>query len=124
MDYTRITKYFLPTPVCQLVFWSSVVIYSLGAVLSQVRSFDQDEFQHLHSAWCIFKGLLPYRDFFEHHLPLYYFLVAPIFRFYNVEVNVADAIASLFFMRKAMWLLSGVILMLTFWLGKLWRNTE
>jgi 4-amino-4-deoxy-L-arabinose transferase-like glycosyltransferase len=124
MNYTRVIKQCLPLTLRQKVFWIIVVFYGLGAFLSQVRGFDQDEFQHLHNAWCIFKGWLPYRDFFEHHLPLYYFLVAPLFRFFNVETNVADAIASLFFMRKAMWLLASFILVLTFWLGKLWRNAE
>lgn len=120
----RTVKHLSPTQLTQVAFCIILVFYGFGALLSQLRSFDQDEFQHLHSAWCIFKGLLPYRDYFDHHLPLYHYLVAPVFRLYDVEGNVADAIDSLFFARRAMWLLSGVILVLTFWLGKLWRNAE
>ena len=45
-----------------------------------VRAFDPDEFQHSHAAWCVFRGMLPYRDFFEHHTPWYYYALAPFYR--------------------------------------------
>jgi hypothetical protein len=35
-----------------------------------------DEFQHLHSAFLVSHGQIPYRDFYEHHLPLYYYLAS------------------------------------------------
>ncbi|MDA0772757.1 MAG: glycosyltransferase family 39 protein [Cyanobacteria bacterium] len=38
------------------------------------KPFNQDDFQHVHNAWNQFSGLLVYRDFFEHHGPLYTFL--------------------------------------------------
>lgn len=41
------------------------------------RLYDPDEFEHLHAAWCVANGLVPYRDFFEHHGPLTYYLLAP-----------------------------------------------
>lgn len=37
-----------------------------------------DEFEHLHAAWLISVGKLPYVDFFEHHNPLLWYLSAPI----------------------------------------------
>jgi hypothetical protein len=42
----------------------AMVLYTLGAWLSQRRAFDQHEFVHLHAAWNVFNGWLPYRDFF------------------------------------------------------------
>jgi hypothetical protein len=33
--------------------------------------FDPDEFQHAHIAWLVAGGQVPYRDFWEHHGPLY-----------------------------------------------------
>ena len=36
-----------------------------------------DEFEHLHAAWMVSQGHLPYTEFFEHHTPLFYFLGAP-----------------------------------------------
>ena len=35
------------------------------------KAFHQDSLQHVHNAWNHFNGLLVYRDFFEHHGPLY-----------------------------------------------------
>ena len=35
------------------------------------RAIDNDEFEHAHAAWNVFTGLLPYKDFFEHHTPWY-----------------------------------------------------
>src|SRR5881394_4587276 len=50
-----------------------------------VRYLDADELEHSHAAWSVWKGLLPYRDFFEHHTPWYYFALAPFFRFFAVD---------------------------------------
>lgn len=41
------------------------------------RHWDPDEFQHAQFAWLIAQGLVPYRDFFEHHPPLWHLLAAP-----------------------------------------------
>jgi hypothetical protein len=37
-----------------------------------------DEFEHLHASWLVSIGKAPYRDFFEHHNPLLWYLSAPI----------------------------------------------
>ncbi len=44
-----------------------------------VRYTDPDEMEHLHAAFSIFRGLVPGRDFFQHHMPLYYYFLAPSF---------------------------------------------
>ena len=109
---------------CRVVACLAIVLYGLGAVLSQKRAFDQDEFLHVHAAWSMFKGLLPYRDYFDHYTPLFHIFLVPFFHFFKVETDMAEGLAFFFFARKLMWLLSGLILLLTFWLGKLWRSTE
>lgn len=115
----------LRSPVVRrVVFCLVIILYGLGAFLSQIRGFDQDEFLHVHAAWSIFKGLLPYRDYFDHYTPLFHVFLVPFFYFFNVETDFAQALGFFFFARKLMWLISGLILLLTFWLGKLWRNTE
>src|SRR5205814_4504605 len=38
---------------------------------------DSDEPQHLHVAWAWTKGLVPYRDVFDNHTPLFHHLAAP-----------------------------------------------
>jgi hypothetical protein len=39
---------------------------------------NSDEPQHLHTAWCWTQGILPYRDVFDNHAPLFYILYAPL----------------------------------------------
>jgi len=99
-----------------------LIPYGLRIWLLQTRQFDQDEFEHLHVAWLVSKGSLPYLDFFEHHTPWFHFFLAPFYGFFDVERNSRDAVAFLFLARTLMWLLTGIILLLTFWLGKLWRD--
>ena len=43
------------------------------------RSWDADEFEHLQFAWLLSQGRTPYRDFFEHHTPVFHLLTAPYF---------------------------------------------
>ncbi len=51
------------------------------AVLAVLHPFDDDEFQHAHYAWLLHHGQRPFVDFFEHHLPTYHLLVAPVYAF-------------------------------------------
>lgn len=44
------------------------------------REIDIDEFQHLHAAWMVSRHYLLYRDFWENHTPLFYYLLIPLFR--------------------------------------------
>lgn len=55
------------------------------------RYIDPDEFEHAHSAWCVFKGMLPYKDFFEHHTPWYHYFLSPFFRWFEVDLSFASA---------------------------------
>ncbi|MFH1404047.1 MAG: hypothetical protein ABIH11_07255 [Candidatus Altiarchaeota archaeon] len=52
-----------------------VIVVSLNSFF---RVFDHDEFEHVHSAWYVLNGYIPYRDFFQHHNPLLWYLLAPV----------------------------------------------
>src|SRR5437762_10194405 len=39
---------------------------------------DTDEPQHLHVAWTWTQGLVPYRDAFDNHAPLFHLAMAPL----------------------------------------------
>ena len=41
---------------------------------------DSDETQHLHVVWAWAHGLLPYRDFFDNHMPLFHILSVPLLK--------------------------------------------
>jgi hypothetical protein len=68
-----------------VLLWSLVLglfIYRVS-VLSFQHAFDTDEFEHVQGAWLISQGLVIYRDFFEHHPPLFYFLLSPLLAFFD-----------------------------------------
>ena len=47
-----------------------------------------DEFEHLHASWLVSIGKAPYREFFEHHNPLLWYLSAPIVSLFYDNVIV------------------------------------
>jgi len=52
----------------------------LRLLLVRTLSVNSDEPQHAHVAWAWSKGLVPYRDVFDNHMPLFHMLAAPLFR--------------------------------------------
>jgi hypothetical protein len=69
--------------------WNTIlfVMLSVFAVLllvtcyvkaAGIKYFHVDEFEHIHSAWYVLQGAMPYRDFFQHHHPLLWYCLAPI----------------------------------------------
>jgi hypothetical protein len=52
----------------------------LLAAHALVREFDADEIEHVHSAWYLACGCVPYEEFFEHHHPLLWAMLLPILR--------------------------------------------
>ena len=53
----------------------------LRLLLVRTLSVNSDEPQHAHVAWAWSQGLVPYRDVFDNHVPLFHMLAAPLFRF-------------------------------------------
>jgi hypothetical protein len=49
---------------------------------------DSDEPQHLHVVWAWTRGLLPYRDVFDNHSPLFQALYAPLFHLLGVRPDI------------------------------------
>ncbi len=92
--------------------------------LIQTAWIDFDELEHLHAAWYVSRGYLPFRDFFEHHTPWLYFLLAPFFRFYAVATDPDQAIAFIFLARKISMILAGIALVLTFTIARRWRGNR
>jgi 4-amino-4-deoxy-L-arabinose transferase-like glycosyltransferase len=109
-------------PLLATALVAVLTTYLLRLPLLLTRGFDPDEFEHLHGAWAITKGLVPYRDFFEHHTPGIHFLLAPLFLFFDVETDVAGAFGLVFLARRLMWVFAGALLALTWWLGRIWRD--
>jgi hypothetical protein len=65
-----------------------LVIAALGAAMVAHAKLDPDESQHLHVAWLIAQGRVPYADFWEHHMPLLPYALAPVTRWYAERPEV------------------------------------
>jgi uncharacterized membrane protein len=86
------------------------------------RVFDPDELEHAHAAWCVFRGMLPYRDFFEHHTPWYYYTLRPIFRWFTVDVSFDSARHFLLFGRVLSFALTILAVVLVYRIGNRWGD--
>lgn len=117
-----------PAPPSRLHHISTVIAAILLAALAlawwawrwwllPTRPFDPDEFEHLHAAFSISRGMLPYVDFFEHHTPLLHYTLQPLFWTYDVATNPDHAVAAIITARRLMWILTLALIALTAWLG-------
>lgn len=111
-------------PFSFVIFALIAAPYGLMWKLSRIRDFDPDEFEHLHAAWCVAQGLVPYRDFFEHHTPWFYYFLAPFIHFLKADADAENVIQFLFLSRTFMWLLTGVIVLLIYHIGRSWRDRK
>lgn len=102
-----------------------------GAIVAGTRRFNVDEFEHVHAAWYVLQGDVPYRDFFEHHHPLLWYLLAPLVALTEPSFDV------LFVARGLMWVCfvgcSGLLFLIGrrlhsatagFWAAVLWTSFE
>ena len=51
-----------------------------------------DDVEHLHSAWLVYQGKIPYVDFFQHHNPLLWYLFAPLLGAFSYDIIVFDVV--------------------------------
>jgi hypothetical protein len=91
--------------------------------LIERRGFNPDELEHSHLAYCISKGQVPYRDYFEHHTPLLHYMLARLYASRPVESDPDEAIEALFDARRLMWAFTGLGLALTLALART-RNSD
>ena len=64
-------------------YWVAAILFLVVLVLRILYAahyrIDSDEHQHLHVVWGWTKGMIPYRDYFDNHAPLFQALVSPFF---------------------------------------------
>lgn len=95
------------------IFIFIVAVFLLRIPLIFVRYFDQDEFEHVHATRSLCHETIPYRDYFQHHTPFLYFLLAPAYIFSG------DRIETLFILRGIMLIFAFGILYLTYVLARI-----
>ena len=50
-----------------------------------------DHAEHIHAAWLVWQGQVPYRDFFQHHNPLLWYLFAPVTQLFYRDTAIVYA---------------------------------
>ncbi len=75
------------------------------------QPWDSDEPQHLHVVWAWSTGLLPYKDVFDNHAPLFQAMSAPLFRLFGERADIVAA------MRWAMQPVAVLLIGATYWIG-------
>ena len=65
-----------------------LLILALRIGYSLTMRFDSDEPQHLHVLWAWANGMLPYKDVFDNHSPLFQWLYAPLFRLIGERADI------------------------------------
>ena len=88
-----------------------IVLLGLRWFYVTSQPWDSDEPQHLHVVWAWANGLLPYRDVFDNHAPLFQAMSAPLFSLLGERADIVAA------MRWAMLPIAVVILMVSYRIG-------
>lgn len=71
------------------------LVFSIGLlcwVVVYSGSGDGDTLEHVHSSWLIYTGQMPYKDFFQHHNPLLWYIGAPLVGLYEYSLRAVDAV--------------------------------
>lgn len=64
----------------------------LAWIVINCGSEDGDTLEHVHSSWLIHQGKIPYKDFFQHHNPLLWYIGAPIVGMFPYSIKAVDAV--------------------------------
>ncbi len=74
------------------LIWS-LLLYAVGFALWTVlytETGNGDNVEHIHSTWLVAHGKMPYRDFFQHHNPLLWYIFAPFITFFSNILTLLD----------------------------------
>lgn len=91
------------------------VLFVARLWLIPLRYFDSDELEHFHAAFLVHQGQVPYRDFFEMHLPGIYYFLSLLFHFFPSPLDPDSAVQVLYAGRRISWILTFIILAITGW---------
>lgn len=92
-----------------VLFAILILIVTQTVLLSMSKVFAIDELTYAHAAWLVSQGQLPWRDFFEIHVPLFYQLFSLVFTLGGDDPTLVTSMR---------WLMLGPVF-LTLW--AMWR---
>ncbi|MBR5599315.1 MAG: hypothetical protein IKW39_04665 [Alphaproteobacteria bacterium] len=67
-----------------LLFTGIFIVYTYGFLIKS----NGDNIEHIHTSWLIWQKNIPYRDFFQHHNPLIWYMFSPIVAFFINDVKI------------------------------------
>jgi hypothetical protein len=88
-----------------------LVLLGLRWFYVNAQRWDSDEPQHLHVVWAWANGMLPYKDVFDNHSPLFQAISAPFFALLGERADIVTA------MRWIMVPIAGLILAMSYLIG-------
>ena len=91
---TECEKNIFPRLFAQAAIWL-LIAFGIGFAAWTVfftETGNGDNVEHIHATWLIAYGEVPYRDFFQHHNPLLWYLFAPVIRLFGGNaLQILDA---------------------------------
>lgn len=98
-------------PPLYLIAQIIIGIFAAFWVLVNHQPETGDDIEHLHSAWLVSQGKVPYIDFFQHHNPLLWYLFAPVADFFAYDLTLFDVvrIISTLVMFGSLWVAAAIV---------------
>jgi hypothetical protein len=113
-----ISKDTLSRIILFIVFSILLSSFVLRIIALNYRYLNEDEIEHLHVGYLISSGEKPYVDFFEHHLPMFHYLMSFLFTIIDNSKTI------IFFMRWLMFLSVIIIFFIMFKIAALVFSEE
>ncbi len=96
-------RFFKYVPMALLALAIAAAIFIYAMIIVFVPTQNGDNIEHIHSSFLIVLGQVPYRDFFQHHNPLLWYLFAPLVKLfaYNATITeIVSFVSFLFFLKS------------------------
>jgi hypothetical protein len=88
-----------------------LALLALRCFYASNQPWDSDEPQHLHVVWAWANGMLPYKEVFDNHAPLFQAISAPVFALFGESAEIVTK------MRWAIMPFSALILVMVYRIG-------
>lgn len=79
--------------ILTIILVSCLLLYALGFgvwTIFYTETGNGDNVEHIHSTWLIAQGKVPYRDFFQHHNPLLWYIFSPLIKYITNSMILLD----------------------------------
>ncbi len=97
--FADIKAYFIKyVPTVALIVDLVAMAVLCALVLAYLPTQNGDNVEHIHSSFMIALGQVPYRDFFQHHNPLLWYLFAPLVKLFAYDATISEVVSLISFL--------------------------